>query len=1475
MTPRFVKTSATLLALICFSAIAFAYVANIDVQTFETELLKSIKEKFNDFFEKAPDERLYVQTDKTFYRPGETVWLTAYVRDGKTLKASNNSDIVHVEFINPKGAVEKHYKLVAKNGSATGDFDLSGIEVGGIYKIKAYTNYQKNDTKALAFEKEITIQKSVLPRLKMKLEFEKKAYGKGDEVVAKLELNTNENKPLANKSVKFKAQLAGIALSEKTVTTDAEGKTKLTFTLPKDLSTIDGLVNALIDFEGSTESVSRSVPIVLNQIKMEFFPEGGDMVNNMPGKVAFRAVNEFGKAADVSGVIVNQKGEPVTSFTSYHFGMGAATFTPRPNETYKARITKPEGILDEFELPEALPAGYVLSANKRNNDEVAINIKSTTNEVLTLVGQTRGKIYFSGSFNAAKGDNNIYVSTDDFPIGVAQFTLFDSKGIARAERMVFVNQNKQLKVSVTPDKQQYKPREKVTMSIKVTDENNIPVPGTFSLSVVDDNLLSFADDKQGNILAKMLLEPELKETVEEANFYFNAKEPKSEQALDYLMLTAGWRRYTWKDIDEQEYPAITYNAEKAELGGVILDANTGKPVEGAQVKFKGTAKVYYTDASGKFLIKKYNIAQSNNLEISKEGFMPQNTVVSEYSKSLSYYLYNNTYTYGWGMQEDAAVPVAAGAVNQKFVPQRAELMEEVVVANRKPMAKMKKDDADKLYKNEDEGDFKVEFADVAEVPAEKALERRKADDAEPIDQTEIEEENTKTPATIVVGDYRQAILQKNEGNNSTAIYYRAKEFPKRVYKASDTTRNDFGTTVYWNGNIETDRNGRAKVEFLNNDAITSYRATLEGFTNDGGIAHTETNYSTQLPFSMDAKIPSDLVSGDKMMIPVFLKNNTDEEASGKMFITTPVGLNILNKIDDVKVGAKEAKVVYLECVATDKIGDGTLQVKFVSDKFNDVINKQIHIVPKGFPANISLSGQDLDKDFIINPTAVVSNSIKVTFNAYPNVMSELMSGVESILQEPYGCFEQTSSSNYPNIMVLNYMKTMKVNDPKLEARAKDLLERGYKRLISYETKENGYEWFGAAPAHEALTAYGLMEFEDMKGVYNGVDQGMIDRTAKLLLDKRDGNGGFKKNPRALDSFGGADEDITNAYIVYALTEAGHKADIEKELNAAYKNAVKENDPYLLALVANAMYNVGNAAKGDELVNKLVNMRQEANGWTGKRHSITRSGGQSLTVETTSLVVLAMLKAASPNTEAITSAVKHLVGARSGYGGFGTTQGTILALKALSKYAEFSKKTDEAGTIEVLVDGTVVASKSYDKGQRDNLTIDGLDKFVKQGKQKISIRYKGAKNALPYTMNVSYSTTLPQSSKDCVASLETKLNTKQVKVGETVRLTVSLKNKTNTGQPMTMAIIGIPAGLSAQPWQLKEMQDKGVFDFYELIDNNVVCYYRDMAPGESMQINLDLKAEIPGQFDAPASSAYLYYTPEFKTWVSPERIFVNP
>ena len=123
-------------------------------------------------------------------------------------------------------------------------------------------------------------------------------------------------------------------------------------------------------------------------------------------------------------------------------------------------------------------------------------------------------------------------------------------------------------------------------------------------------------------------------------------------------------------------------------------------------------------------------------------------------------------------------------------------------------------------------------------------------------------------------------------------------------------------------------------------------------------------------------------------------------------------------------------------------------------------------------------------------------------------------------------------------------------------------------------------------------------------------------------------------------------------------------------------------------------------------------------------------------------------------------------------------------------------------------------------------------------------------------------------------LNTELNTNETKMGETVRLKTTLINTTSEDIPNTIAIVGIPSGLSLQPWQLKQLQEREVFDYYELMDGYIVFHYRGMNANEVKVIDLDLKADIPGTYEAPASSAYLYYTNEYKHWAKSLQIEIK-
>ncbi|MBX9850157.1 MAG: carboxypeptidase regulatory-like domain-containing protein [Cytophagaceae bacterium] len=1479
MIPRFNKTVLlSSLTIFILSVIGMSVASNYRA-SFSSNLsvLPKILAALNVMQEKFPEERVYLHLDKPFYKPGEAIWFKAYLRNGTDFRASSVSDILHVEFIDPKGNIAKHIKLISKKGFASGDFQLEQEAAGGLYKIKAYTNWQKNESNAAIFEKEIQVQAVVLPKLKMKLDFDRKAFGKGDNVSATVKMQTLENKPLANTPYKFIVKLDGENYMEEKGTTNEQGDAFIKFNLPQALATNDGLLNILISYEGSNESISRSIPIVLNTIDFKMYPEGGDLVTGLESKVAFKALNEFGKPADVEGIVENSKGEKVADLKSFHFGMGAFTITPEKDEKYVVKITNPKDIAQTYEVPEALERGYSLSVSEINKDEITLNVASSEYENLSVVCSVRDQVYYSNTVKATYGSNKLKINTSLFPIGVARITLFDSRGIERAERLAFVNKHKQLKVKIETDKEKYQPREKVKMTLKITDEKGLPMPANFSLSVADDNLLSFADDRSGNILSKMLLEYEVKDKIEEPAFYFNAKEEKADAALDYLLMTSGWRRFTWKQILEAEYPEVSYAPEKTIISGKILDPY-GNPLPKAKVEVVGKNIYTNTSEDGTFALTNVELYQQTLIKVSASGYNDQQLYVQDYNSNTNLYLYKHQtvrYHSNTRYKHKTAVPhFRDGGGRADIVEKRA----------------MKKADVDAMeIENEDmlvpmampEPAGKVNNA----VADNKAIELNRKELPKDKMEMKVALDEEVEFAKEVIADDRIMGEVATVAYVPQVNYYRAREFSAPVYNGDSPIeiRNDFRSTIYWNGNIETDRAGKAVVEFYNSDAISSFKAIAEGISVDGMLGRAEQVFFTQLPFSMSVKSPVEVSTGDFVSLPLTLKNNTEKIINGDLNITLPEGIELLKQVAvNQTINPKEAKLVFVDCKVNNKIGKGNLTVAFKSAGFNDAFSQELNITAKGFPAAVAFSGNELEKEFMVNISNMVPGSLEASLTAYPSVVNDMMKGVESIVREPYGCFEQTSSSNYPNIMVKQYLmeyqkgqggQSKTGSDFGIKSDIDGMLDRGYKRLVSYKTSDGGYEWFGASPGHEALTAYGLVQFNDMKKVYDGVDEGMMKRTADWLLSRRDGKGGFEKNPRALDNFGRASQEITNAYITYSLAEAGFK-NIAREADLAYETAMTSKDPYQLALAANTMFSLNDITRGEKALSALEKLQDDNGSWNGKTHSITWSQGTSLMIEATSLSVMAMLKSKNPNGRSMNKAVGYILSARSGYGSFGSTQGTILALKAITQHARFSKRTAEDGMIELYIDGHKVISREYKAGETKAIEMKQLEKFLSEGKHKIKVKYPGVKEALPYSFAINYNTFLPANAQECKVTLKTKILNSTVKAGETVRMNVILSNTSKEGLPMTMAVIGIPAGMTAQPWQLKEIQEKKMVDFYEIRGNYVFFYYRQMAPNEIREINLDLKAEMPGEFEANASSAYLYYTNEFKHWSKPDKVKIT-
>jgi hypothetical protein len=178
-----------------------------------------------------------------------------------------------------------------------------------------------------------------------------------------------------------------------------------------------------------------------------------------------------------------------------------------------------------------------------------------------------------------------------------------------------------------------------------------------------------------------------------------------------------------------------------------------------------------------------------------------------------------------------------------------------------------------------------------------------------------------------------------------------------------------------------------------------------------------------------------------------------------------------------------------------------------------------------------------------------------------------------------------------------------------------------------------------------------------------------------------------------------------------------------------------------------------------------------------------------------------------------------------------------------------------------------------------------EKFLKPGKN--DLRLEVTSGSFPYTIAWEYASLTPLSSEKCSVRLAAKLDKTEVSEGDGVRLTATLENVAGKGLPMTVAVIGLPAGLKVPEdmKQLKEMAklrktgpngelEASEISYFEIRGRELVLYWRDVKPEAKVNLTIDLIAEIPGEFRGPASRAYLYYNADHKHWIEPLAITIS-
>jgi uncharacterized protein YfaS (alpha-2-macroglobulin family) len=1310
----------------------------------------------------------HLSTDKPIYRIGERVYLRGVVLGAldHAPAPANAPGIAQLEIAAPHGEHIFQQSVLVEDSVAAFAWNVPDGAAGGTYTAKM--SFPQNGFPPTQRTFEVRAYRA--PRLKGEIVFLRDGFGPGDTVKASLHVERAEGGLPTGAKVQANAIVDGQNVYSGNTTVDAAGNCSVAFALPKQINSPEGTLSLTVADGGVIEPIAKTIPILLKTVDLAIYPEGGDLIAGLPCRVYLEARTSAKKPADVVGQVFDAGGKPVADLKTEHEGRGRFVFTPKAGESYSIRLSQPSGIATAYPLPAIKPTGAVLnSATDVTSAGAAVKLNLTATDAgkyTVTLSKRQTEIASVTTSLSARVSESLVLTPPAWADGVLVATARNADGTPVAERLIFRAPSGSVHVEVSADKSSYNPADKVTVTIKTTDDAGKPLSAIVGVTATDQSILRMLErrDRAPRLREMALLEDDVRELAD-AEVYLDPADPRAPMAIDLLLGTQGWRRFA--TVDPKKFLASAGDSARRVLGDVqsVVQVYRGREFggggEGGLIERDGLA----------------------------EDRLAQNGAIEEKA----------------GQQAPGA-PMALAA---------------------RPM------DLDKALKDQQQ-------------QAGQQL----------VDQEQLQRQS------------------------AGALRSRLAPGPVRIYAhdlrpdRSADDRSDFTETLYWCAAVKTDeKTGIATVSFSLNDSVTSFDITADAFDSHGQLGEGNTTITSTQPFYIEPKMPLAVSAGDVIHLPIAAVNGTPSAMSNVQLTVTDADSGGVIHVApfDIPAGQRVRKLVDVNVGSMP--GTVHLQIKGEAGSYSDTVTRTFEIDPFGFPTQIDsggiLSANSKATHTVIIPDSLAPGSMKATAMLYPTPLANLTEALQGLLQEPNGCFEQTTSTNYPLVMADQYFTTHTGVDPTLIARSNDLMDKGYARLVSFECQNKGYEWFGQDPGHECLTAYGLLEFTDMSAVHS-VDPKMLADTRAWLLARRDGKGGYTHERRSMHTWI-TDPGCANGYCTWALLECGQTG-LQKEVKWLADNAKTNPNSYVKALAANALFLAGDKADAKLFMDELAHRQDKDGHVLGATTTVVGSGGDSLEIETTSLATLAWLRdpAYAANVE---SGIRYLADSCKA-GRYGSTQATVLALRAIVTYDKARAHPTAAGKIQLFVDDKNIGDAlAFDAKTTGTIKLPDFTKEMTPGKHTVELRMTDGSD-LPYAVSIGFNSVTPTPSPDCKLAMTTALQSSDVAEGAATELRVTVRNLSNDTQPSPLAIVGIPGGLEVRHDQLKELVKADVIASYEVHGRDLVLYWRDIQPKQTITIPVSLTAAVPGTYTAAASRAYLYYTDEVKQWIPGVKVTVR-
>ncbi|HEV3078950.1 MAG TPA: alpha-2-macroglobulin family protein, partial [Gemmataceae bacterium] len=1381
--------------------------------------------------------KVMLTSDKPVYQPGQTIHVRSLALRQIDLKPVAGQTMTFSISDPKRNVIFKRADPNSKFGIAAIDCPLASEIIEGPYTIAC----QLGDTNS---QLTVEVKKYVLPKFKVDVTLDQPYYQPGQKVKVQVHGEYFFGKPVVNGQVDirlFTTDVQTNAARELKARTDASGNAKFEFALPDSLvgteqNSGDAQISLdvkLIDTAGQEQTRRSARTVTANPIHLEVIPETVPLMQHQLNTIFVYASYADGRPARARLSISNSDKELVTN------SLGVASFEIDPeSEQFGLTLhaTDAEGRFGHRHVDlqsRGVTGDFIMRTDK------AVYHAGETVQLLALGGATEpifvdllkdGQTILTQTIDMSKRRGFLQIDLSPDLFGTLELCAyrFGATGSAvRKTRALYVHPVRQLEVKTALDRSEYRPGRTAKVQLALRDNQGNPVPGALSLAAVDEAVYSVLDQRPGL----------------EGTFY----------TLDQDLLRPIYAIYAWSpDLRSSASPADRNLLEQALFARTLHEGGRDAVLKQLLPFLENNERTFD-------VLKRPDWEQLADERISpatksvlRFGNAPH--TLSDASFAIKARELGARKQHGlelvkffWGLFTFLCV-MAGLIVLFSFVRRFAEL---IVV-------------------------FLIVIVLIGLIlPATQ----------------QVREASNRMLAENSLRQIDQAVEAFQDAHGALP------KNPKWIdaYKRQDTlvegrVRQWFPETLFWRPEIITDDKGRARIDIDLADSITTWRLTASAVSADGRLGATQAPIRVFQPFFVDLNLPVSLTRGDEVAIPVVVYNYLDKPQTVELSLENAGWFERLDEASKrVELKPNEVRSTSYRLRAR-QVGNFELQVTARGSGVADALKKPIEVVPDGRRVEQVFNGtlQNPAQITVSIPDQIIDGSARVILKIYPSTFSQLVEGLDAIFQMPYGCFEQTSSTTYPNVLALEYLRQTNKNAPAVEAKARQYIHLGYQRLLGFEVAGGGFDWFGRPPANRTLTAYGLMEFQDMARVHD-IDANLIARTRQWLLSQRNRDGSW--TPEAHQFHGDPAQQAESAelarlaataYIAWAVFDSGAasgEAGMTLDCLLAHQPATIR-DPYVLALVANAL--LAMHADGREAQPYLARLdllkHTSVNGkltwWEQPAHARTSfyGSGTSGSIETTAVAVLALLKAGrEPGTAR--AALAWLAAQKDSEGTWHSTQATVLALKALLAGTGKPLGGDTERRIEM----------SWEQGSKSLLIPADQAEVMQQldlttqlghGSHRLTIAERTG-SAAGYQVALRYHVPdggMPE--KQEPLAIDISYDRTELAVGSTVTATATVLNRMDQAAPMVILDLPIPPGFAIDADDLAGLVTKGTIAKYQLNPRSALIYLRELEPGKPLTLAYHLRATMPVKVTASAARAYEYYDTQKQGLSKPAKFTVS-